>query len=160
MLEGEKLSGTNFNDWFRQLRIILKVEKKLNVIEQPMTPALVVDAPNNELEDWNALYDVHNEELKSMFEKRAGVERFDLIQTFHACKQEEGWYVTPQVLTIQGGRIQKSNKKPQAAKGKGKGKGKGKNKLAYSPNPKNPSPAKIEHPTKDTTWHYYKEVGH
>ncbi|GKD69891.1 hypothetical protein Tco_1323981, partial [Tanacetum coccineum] len=117
MLEREKLSGTNFNDWFRQLRIILKVEKKLNVIEQPMTPALVVDAPNNELEDWNALYDVHNEvaclmlgsmypelkrqfenyapydmlqELKSMFEKRAGVERFDLIQIFHACKQEEG----------------------------------------------------------------------
>ncbi|GJU58178.1 retrotransposon protein, putative, ty1-copia subclass [Tanacetum coccineum] len=30
------------------------------------------------------------QELKSMFEKQAGVERFDLIQTFHACKHEEG----------------------------------------------------------------------
>nr|GEY62589.1 hypothetical protein [Tanacetum cinerariifolium] len=30
------------------------------------------------------------QELKSMFEKQAGVERFDLIQTFHASKQEEG----------------------------------------------------------------------
>ncbi|GJR69715.1 hypothetical protein Tco_0015780 [Tanacetum coccineum] len=66
---------------------------------------------------WNAVDDTHNEvaylmlesmtpelhgqlensspyemlqELTSMFEKQAGVERFDLIQTFHACKQEEG----------------------------------------------------------------------
>ena len=65
---------------------------------------------------WNAVYDAHNkvacltlgsmtpelhrlfendspyemlQELKSMFEKQAGVEWFDLIQTFHACKQEE-----------------------------------------------------------------------
>ncbi|GKD72285.1 retrotransposon protein, putative, ty1-copia subclass [Tanacetum coccineum] len=30
------------------------------------------------------------EELRSMFEKQAGVEKFDLIQSFHACKQEEG----------------------------------------------------------------------
>ncbi|GJZ54013.1 hypothetical protein Tco_0608898 [Tanacetum coccineum] len=36
---------------------------------------------------------------------------------------------TPQVLMIQGGKIQKPNKKPQAAKGKGKGK-----RLTISPN--------------------------
>ncbi|GJS77809.1 hypothetical protein Tco_0727690 [Tanacetum coccineum] len=132
------------------------------------------------------------QELRSMFEKQTGVERFDLIQTFHACKQGERKFVssyvlkikgyeeqlerfgyvlpqeikvglilnglnsdfagfvrnynmhnmgkiigelhallieyekglpkkagTPQVLAIQGGRIQKSNKKPQNAKGKG-----------------------------------------
>nr|GFA61300.1 zinc finger, CCHC-type [Tanacetum cinerariifolium] len=136
-----------------------------------------------------------------MFEKQARVERFDLIQTFHACKQEEGKSVsqyvlkmkgyveqlerlgyvlqqdlsvglilngltndfirflrnynmhnigktigelhallikyekglpkkavTPQVMAIQGGRIQKANKKSQNAKGKGKRKGKGKDK--------------------------------
>nr|GEY71803.1 retrotransposon protein, putative, Ty1-copia subclass [Tanacetum cinerariifolium] len=65
---------------------------------------------------WNAIYDAHNkvaclmlgsmtpelhrqfenvspyemlQEFKSIFEKQAGVEWFDLIQTFHACKQEE-----------------------------------------------------------------------
>ncbi|GJY46072.1 retrotransposon protein, putative, ty1-copia subclass [Tanacetum coccineum] len=48
----------------------------------------------------------------------------------------------PQVLAIQCGKIQKPNKKPQAAKGKGKGKGKDKSKLAYAPNPKIPLPAK------------------
>ncbi|GKD12258.1 hypothetical protein Tco_1196665 [Tanacetum coccineum] len=44
------------------------------VIEQPIPPAPAADSAANE--------------LKSMFEKQAGVERFDLIQTFHACKQE------------------------------------------------------------------------
>ncbi|GKC00770.1 retrotransposon protein, putative, ty1-copia subclass [Tanacetum coccineum] len=39
-------------------------------------------------------------ELKSMFEKQAGVERFDLIQTFHACKQKEGKPVGPYVIKI------------------------------------------------------------
>ncbi|GKB09994.1 retrotransposon protein, putative, ty1-copia subclass [Tanacetum coccineum] len=41
-------------------------------------------------------------ELKSMFEKQAGVERFDLIQTFHACKQEEGKPITAYVLQMKG----------------------------------------------------------
>nr|GEU34690.1 zinc finger, CCHC-type [Tanacetum cinerariifolium] len=42
------------------------------------------------------------QELKSMFEKQAGVERFDLIQTFHACKQEEVKSVSSYVLKMKG----------------------------------------------------------
>ncbi|GJW94141.1 hypothetical protein Tco_0761248 [Tanacetum coccineum] len=38
------------------------------------------------------------QELRSMFEKQAGVEKFDLIQSFHACKQEEGKSVADYVL--------------------------------------------------------------
>ncbi|GJZ44688.1 zinc finger, CCHC-type containing protein [Tanacetum coccineum] len=133
-----------------------------------------------------------------MFEKQARVERFDLIQTFHACKQEEGkpvgpyfikmknyvaqlkrlgyvlpqdlsvglvlngltsdfagFAATPQVMAIQGGRIQKSLN----AKVNGKGKGKGKDK-SYIPKPRNPKPSAKEHPTKDDTCHYCKEVGY
>ncbi|GKB17312.1 hypothetical protein Tco_0851235 [Tanacetum coccineum] len=147
MFEIENLSGLIFNDWFRSPKMVLRVEKKLFVIEQPIPPAPAVDSATNE--------------LKSMFEKQAGVERFDLIQTFHACKQEEGkpvgqyvlkmqgyveqlerlGYVlpqdlsvglilngltrvyfkkaaTPQVMAIQSGRIQKANKKSLKAKGK------------------------------------------
>ncbi|GJY42134.1 zinc finger, CCHC-type containing protein [Tanacetum coccineum] len=171
-------------------------------------------------------------ELKSMFEKQAGVERFDLIQTIHACKQEEGkpvgpyvlkmkgyveqleclGYVlpqdisvglilngqtsnfvgfvrnynmhnigktvselhalliecekslpkkaaTPQVMAIQGGRIQKANKKSQNANGKGKGKGNGKDK-SYIPKPKNLKPSTKERLAKDDAYHHCKEVGH
>ncbi|GKE92264.1 zinc finger, CCHC-type containing protein, partial [Tanacetum coccineum] len=42
------------------------------------------------------------QELKSMFEKQARVERFDLIQTFHACKQDEGKPVVAYVLKMKG----------------------------------------------------------
>nr|GEW46066.1 zinc finger, CCHC-type [Tanacetum cinerariifolium] len=40
--------------------------------------------------------------LKSMFEKQDGVERFEIIQTFHACKQEEGKPVVTYVLQMKG----------------------------------------------------------
>ncbi|GKA50275.1 hypothetical protein Tco_0743348 [Tanacetum coccineum] len=55
---------------------------------------------------------------------------------------------TPQVMAIQGGRIQKANKKSQNAKGKVKEKGKRKDK-SYIPKPKNPKPSAKERPTKD-----------
>nr|GFC63210.1 zinc finger, CCHC-type [Tanacetum cinerariifolium] len=37
-----------------------------------------------------------------MFEKQDGVERFDIIQTFNACKQEEGKSVAAYVLQMKG----------------------------------------------------------
>ncbi|GJX12370.1 retrotransposon protein, putative, ty1-copia subclass, partial [Tanacetum coccineum] len=127
MFEREKLSGNNFNDWFRQLKLVLRVEKKMYVIEQPIPPTPAADSVVNVLAEWNTVYDAHNEvacfmlgsmtpelnrqfeiyspyemlhELKSMFEKQAGVERCDLIQTFHACKLEEGKPVGAYVLKI------------------------------------------------------------
>ncbi|GJY74100.1 hypothetical protein Tco_0478531 [Tanacetum coccineum] len=42
------------------------------------------------------------QELRYMFEKQAGVDRFDLIQTFHACKQEEGKSVCSYILKMKG----------------------------------------------------------
>ncbi|GJS03276.1 retrotransposon protein, putative, ty1-copia subclass [Tanacetum coccineum] len=42
------------------------------------------------------------QELKSMFNKQAGVERFNLIQTFHACKKEKGKSVSSYVLKMKG----------------------------------------------------------
>ncbi|GKC60824.1 hypothetical protein Tco_1088422, partial [Tanacetum coccineum] len=160
MFEREKLSGNNFNDWFRQLKLVLRVEKKMYVIEQPI-PLLL------QLAEWNAVYDAHNEELKSMFKKQAGVESVGLIMNdltsdfagfvrnynmhnmgktigelhallieYEKCLPKKA--VTPQVMAIQNGRIQKANKKSQNAKGNGKGKGKGKDK-SYVPKPKNPN---------------------
>ncbi|GJR07500.1 hypothetical protein Tco_0790152 [Tanacetum coccineum] len=42
------------------------------------------------------------QELKFMFEKQDGIERLDLIQTFYACKQEEGKPVCSYVLMMKG----------------------------------------------------------
>ncbi|GKD89989.1 retrotransposon protein, putative, ty1-copia subclass [Tanacetum coccineum] len=142
MLEREKLFGTNFNDWFRHLRIAIQVEKKLNILDQPIPPDHVVGATNQELEDWKKIYDVHNEVaclmLGSMtLELQRQFEKFDLIQNFHACKQEQRKSVRSYVLKIKSYVEQleclgyKPNKKPQAAKGKGKGRGKDMDKLVY-----------------------------
>ncbi|GJR08705.1 retrotransposon protein, putative, ty1-copia subclass [Tanacetum coccineum] len=129
MFEKEKLSGNNFNDWFARLKLVLRVEKKMHVIEQPLPPAPEAGAEPNIVAQWTALYDAHTEiaclmlgsmtpelhrqfelhypydmvqELRSMFEKQAGVEKFDLIQSFHACKQEEGKSVADYVLKMKG----------------------------------------------------------
>nr|GEU51506.1 retrotransposon protein, putative, Ty1-copia subclass [Tanacetum cinerariifolium] len=57
----EKLSGNNFNDWFRQLKLVLRDEKKMHVIKQPIPPAPAADSEANVLAKWNAMYDAHNE---------------------------------------------------------------------------------------------------
>ncbi|GJV16906.1 hypothetical protein Tco_1362229 [Tanacetum coccineum] len=153
----EKLSGSNFNDWFRSPKLVLRVEKKLSVIEQPIPPAHATDSKAQVLAEWNTIYDAHNEELKSMFEKQAGVERFDLIQTFHACKQEEGKSVSSYVLKMKGNynmhNMEKTISELHALlieydKGNGKGKDKGNDKPVYIPKPKNHKPSAKEHPTK------------
>nr|GEV74505.1 hypothetical protein [Tanacetum cinerariifolium] len=108
MFKREKLSGNNFNDWFLQLKLVLRVENKMYAIEHPLPVAHGADSAANVLVEWNAIYDAYNEvvclifELKSMFEKQAGVERFGLIQTFHACKQDEGKPVVAYVLQMKG----------------------------------------------------------
>ncbi|GKE67185.1 hypothetical protein Tco_1521346, partial [Tanacetum coccineum] len=93
------------------------------------TLALEPVAEPNVVDQWIALYDAHTEiaylmlgsmtpelhrqfelyypfdmiqKLRSMFEKQAGLEKFDLIQSFHACKQEEGKPVADYVLKMKG----------------------------------------------------------
>nr|GEY63083.1 retrotransposon protein, putative, Ty1-copia subclass [Tanacetum cinerariifolium] len=123
------------------------------------------------------------QDLSSMFEKQARVERFDLIQTFHAYKQEEGKSVVAYVLQIKGyidqleclgyvlpqdimvgiilngltkdfvGFVRNYNMHNME-----KMIGKGKDKKVYIPQPKNPKPK--EHLAKDDACHHCKEVGH
>nr|GEX50630.1 zinc finger, CCHC-type [Tanacetum cinerariifolium] len=42
--EKQKLTGPNFIDWYRQLRIVLSIEDKLNYLEQPIPPAPIAPA--------------------------------------------------------------------------------------------------------------------
>nr|GEU57090.1 retrovirus-related Pol polyprotein from transposon TNT 1-94 [Tanacetum cinerariifolium] len=99
------------------------------VVEQPLPTTPTADSTANVLAECNAIYDAYNEvaclilgsmtpelhrqfensspydmlkELKAMLEKQAGVKRFDLIQTFHAYKQEEGKPVTEYVIQMKG----------------------------------------------------------
>ncbi|GJW71040.1 hypothetical protein Tco_0127957 [Tanacetum coccineum] len=100
MFEREKLFGNNFNDWLRQLKLKMNAiydayNEVACLILGSMTPELHRQFENS------SPYDMIKE-LKAMFEKQAGVERFDLIQTFHACKQEEGKPVAAYVIQMKG----------------------------------------------------------
>ncbi|GJT04735.1 hypothetical protein Tco_0839197 [Tanacetum coccineum] len=61
MFEREKLSRNNFNNWFRQLKLVLRVKKKMFIIEQPLPTTLAVDSDAQVLSQWNAVYDAYNE---------------------------------------------------------------------------------------------------
>nr|GEY49526.1 zinc finger, CCHC-type [Tanacetum cinerariifolium] len=66
--EKQKLTGPNFIDWYRQLRIMLSIEDKLNYLEQPIPPFPV--APNYNMHSMgktvnklNAMLKLHEQTL-------------------------------------------------------------------------------------------------
>ncbi|GJT70833.1 hypothetical protein Tco_1030119 [Tanacetum coccineum] len=95
------------------------------------------------------------QEIKSMFGKQAGVERFDLIQTFHACKQEEGKPVGPYVIKMMNYVAQLERLGYVLPQDISVG-------LIMASLYKSyiPKPSAKEHPAKDDTHHHCKEVSH
>ncbi|GJV08916.1 retrotransposon protein, putative, ty1-copia subclass [Tanacetum coccineum] len=113
ILLGEKLTGSNFTNWYCNLRIFLRYEKKLKFVEQPIGPEPDLETTNLDtidkyyeivnleqevacimlssmspdlqrtLEKYNA-YDMM-QELKTMFEEQAKQELFETVKAFHAC---------------------------------------------------------------------------
>nr|GFA86725.1 hypothetical protein [Tanacetum cinerariifolium] len=122
ILLAEKLAGSNFTNWYRNLRIVLMYEKKIKFVEQPTGPALDPETADHDtidkyyetvnleqevaclmlssmspdlqrtLEKYNA-YDMLKE-LKTMFEEQTKHELFEIVKAFHACKQKEGQSVS------------------------------------------------------------------
>jgi transposase InsO family protein len=127
MFDREKLNGSNFNDWYRQLRIVLRVERRTDVLENywPTEPAET--ASEQEKAFYNAEYSRYDEvacmmlssmtpelqkqyelhtprdmiiELRKMYEKQAGVELFDLVVELHDMKLEAGKSVSAHLLKM------------------------------------------------------------
>ncbi|CAH9116777.1 unnamed protein product, partial [Cuscuta europaea] len=117
VLEKEKLNTTNFLDWFRNLRIVLKHERKDYVLEnaipaeEPSTNAhrAQKDAYQKHLNDdldvsclmlasMNADLQKQFEnlssfdmvkELKGLFQEQARVERYETTKSLFSCKLHE-----------------------------------------------------------------------
>ena len=129
VLEKDKLTGTNFLDWHRNLRIVLRQEKRLHVIENPVPAApgenatraqqnayqkqvddandvacLMLATMSAELQKQHEHMDAYEmiEHLQRMFEGQARQERFDTIKALYACKQGEREPVQPHVLKMIG----------------------------------------------------------
>lgn len=127
MFEREKLNGSNFNDWFRQLRIVLRVERKFDVLDTQWPTAPAETATDEEKAAYSTQFSRHDEvaclmltsmtpdlqkqfelytpydmirELRKMYEKQAGVELFDLVVELHDMKLEAGKSVSSHVLKM------------------------------------------------------------
>ncbi|GJV26038.1 hypothetical protein Tco_1378733 [Tanacetum coccineum] len=114
ILLAEELTGLNFTNWYRNIRIVPRYEKKIKFVEQPtrLVPDLETADPDTidkyyktvnleqevtclmlssmspdlqmNLEKYNA-YDMLKE-LETMFEEQAKQELFEIVKAFHACK--------------------------------------------------------------------------
>ncbi|GKD16079.1 zinc finger, CCHC-type containing protein, partial [Tanacetum coccineum] len=127
ILDKEKLNSSNFLDWYRNLRIVLRNEQKLHHLEEalpeapPATATVVVRKSytcrvaeqqevaclmmvsmipeiQKNLEDRPAFEIL--QVLKTMFQQQAEQELFETVKAFHACKQEEGQSISTYVLKM------------------------------------------------------------
>src|SRR4051812_30946997 len=108
ILEKDKLNDTNFTNLYRNLRIVLKQEKKDHVLDNPlpdestdisylmlahMEPDLQKQFENVEA------YDMI-ESLKSMFQAQAKTERYQVSQALLSCKLMDGDPMSPHVIKM------------------------------------------------------------
>src|SRR6185369_10910865 len=130
VLEKDKLNGTNYADWIRNLRIVLRAEKKEDVLDTPLLEELADDAPakektayrkacDNNLEischmlaymkpDIQMQFETNHEAhdmivaLQDMFQTQARNERFNVSKAFVESKLVEGAVVGPHVIKMVG----------------------------------------------------------
>ena len=129
VLEKDKLTWTIFLDCFRNLRIVLKQERKLYVLDEPLPKEPADNAPRAEknayekhhndsidvaclmlatmsselqkdLENMEAYDMIFN--LKEMFQQQARQERYETAKALHSCKMAEGTSVSAHVLKMKG----------------------------------------------------------
>ena len=118
VLNRERLNqdGSNYIDWIRTLRFTLRYENKEYVLDNDI-PELGEDATPDEITAYNKHYDEStkvaclmlatmasglqknfenwgafdiNQKLKEMFQEQARQERFEIVKSLMACKQQEG----------------------------------------------------------------------
>ena len=130
VLEKDKLNGTNYTDWIRNLRIALRAEKKEDVLDTPLPEDPAEDAPAAERAAYRRASDANlevsclmlacmepelqmqfktNHEahdmivvLQDMFQTQARTERFNVSNAFVECKLTEGAAVGPHVIKMVG----------------------------------------------------------
>ena len=95
ILEKDKLNGTNFTTWYRNLRIVLRHEKKEQVLENPLPEEPADNANATARNAYQKLVDESNEisclmlasmepDLQQQFEN---IEAFDMIENLKSMFQ-------------------------------------------------------------------------
>ena len=129
ILEKDKLNGTNFTNWYRNMRIVLKHDKKDHVLDTPLPDRPDDDATiaamnayrktrdesteisclmlahmepdlQQQFEDVEAYDMIKN--LKRMFQAQAKMERYQVSQALLGCKLKDGDPLSPHVIKMTG----------------------------------------------------------
>lgn len=129
-LEKTKLKddGINYTDWVQNLRIILIAARKAYVLEAPLGDAPILEnqdvmnawqsrADDYSLVQCGMLYSLESglqkrferhrayemfEELKTIFQAHARVERYKVSDKFYSCKMEENSSFSEHILKMSG----------------------------------------------------------
>jgi hypothetical protein len=125
--EREKLTGSeNFNEWYRSLRIVLRVTDQLEILKTPCPAEPTGEAATPAAKAiWKEAYKTHIDvaclmlgamspalqrqfeshfpmnmidELRKLYEKPTNVEIYDIMESLHGCKQGDGEPVSKHVL--------------------------------------------------------------
>ncbi|XP_066311188.1 uncharacterized protein [Miscanthus floridulus] len=130
ILEKDKLNGTNYADWIRNLRIVLRAEKKEEILDTPLPDEPADNAPAAEKNAYKKACDANLEvsclmlacmepdlqlqfdnnhaahdmimALNDMFQTQARTERFNVSKAFAETKLAEGAAVGPHVIKMVG----------------------------------------------------------
>jgi len=130
ILEKDKLNGTNYADWIRNLRIVLRAEKKEEILDTPLPDEPADNAPTAEKNAYKKACDADLEvsclmlacmepdlqmqfdnnhaaydmivALNDMFQTQARTERFNVSKAFVETKLAEGAAVGPHVIKMVG----------------------------------------------------------
>ncbi|GKA42445.1 zinc finger, CCHC-type containing protein [Tanacetum coccineum] len=127
ILLAEKLICSNFTNSYRNLRIILRYEKKMKSVEQPAGPpdpktadldtiekyyesvnleqevaCLIMLSMSPDLQRTLEKYNTYDmlKELKTIFEEQAKQELFETVKAFLTCKLKEGQSVSSYLLKM------------------------------------------------------------
>ncbi|KAJ9544198.1 hypothetical protein OSB04_023905 [Centaurea solstitialis] len=99
ILEKDKLTGSNFLDWERNLQIVLRHERKWYVLEEPLGEA----PPANASTAIRNAYQKRSDDLldlRDMFQTQARTERYDATRALNACKMAKGTSVSAHVMKM------------------------------------------------------------
>ncbi|GJU45594.1 retrotransposon protein, putative, ty1-copia subclass [Tanacetum coccineum] len=97
ILKKEKLNGSNFLDWYRNLKIVLRNEQKLHHLEEALLEAPPATATAVISNAYTRRVAKQQELACLMLAKQ---KLFETVKAIHACKQEEGQLVSTYVLKM------------------------------------------------------------
>ncbi|KAG8633723.1 hypothetical protein MANES_18G137925v8 [Manihot esculenta] len=104
ILEKDKLieNGTNFVDWFRNLRIVLKQENKSYALDEAIPEPPPADATNTVKNKHKKHMDDSNDIRCLMLVTQARQDRYETTIALHDCKMAKSESVSAHVLKMKG----------------------------------------------------------